>query len=381
MAAAEGPNARRYNDAVSELPQFFGNSKDTMSAQTMIDRVETARLALGWEQKETFNFFRVALQDNAQDWITMTKNLDPAYTESWTWISKEFKIYYGETIDESKIYLICKQLAMKPDENVRDYMIRFSKLWTEISDMVPAGAIVVPADEAERTVDYCTTLYAQGARNREMGIQKLFFVAGLPHKILTKVVQKNIPTTMEAYKEAVKVANWQETPAKKNGGNGIAAAAETQEEEETDEQFVNQIRNGSGPNRGAPYGASRGFNGRGRSLSRGRGGPANRGSGRGGSAGPSSHFQNGNGGENGNGNGNGNYNSFEPKPKCKFCSKEGHNQEKCFKRINANAPCINKNGAKYWPNTNRQQAPIPEGKEGEENQQGAVYNRSENLFQ
>jgi hypothetical protein len=369
--AAENPNVRRYNDQVSDLPHYFGSAKDTMSAQTLIDRVETAKGALGWSEVQAYQFFKNTLQENAQDWVKMIKLIDPGYTATWAWISTQFKKHYGDTIDETKVYLMCKDLAMKTDENPRDFMIRFAKSWGQITDILTPGAIVVPAVEAERTVDYCTDLYAKGRMDALTGMQKLFYVSGLPHKLLTAVVQKKPPTTLAAFNEAVTIHALKQDPAK-NGKTGVHAV-QNEEEDETDEQFVNQIRNGS--NRG------RGFNGRGRSLSRGgRGGPAGRG--RGGSAGPAAQPPNPNAGPGYQyGNGNGNQNSFEPKPKCKYCNIEGHNQEKCYKRIAANAPCVNKNGAKYWPNS-RQQAPIKEEREaGEENQLGAVYNRSENLFQ
>jgi hypothetical protein len=365
---AEEPNVRRYNDQVSELPHFFGTPKDTMTAATMVDRTDAARLALGWSPEITYNFFSVALQDNAQKWIKCIELINPEFVKTWTWIKPQFLKTFGETINESKVFLMCKELSMKPDENPRDFMIRFSELWVKITDMVPAQVINVPVDPALRTVDYCTGLYAQGSKNKQDGLMKLFYVAGLPHKLLTKVIQKNLPTTLDAYNEAVKLHSLDETPSKNGNGVNIIDWEAEKDTMESDEDFtnqINQIRTGGISGRGNNQG--RGYF-RGRSQTRGRGGPA-RGGQRGGSAGGnfsggnfSGGQQNGNNGNNGNQNGN-NF-SFEPRPKCKFCQKEGHKQDKCYSRINQNKPCIRADGSQYWPTQRpQQQAPIREGQE------------------
>jgi hypothetical protein len=364
---AEEANLRRYNDQVSELPQFFGSSKDTMTATTMVDKVETARAALTWTPEQTFNFFRVALQDNAQDWIKATKLIDPAYTETWVWIKPRFIKAFDTTMDESKVFLICKELAMKDNENPRDFMIRFMKLWTKLVDMIPPGNIDVPADGALRTVDYCTGLYTKGAAHNRDSLQRMFFVGGLPHKLMASVIQKNIPTTFEAYTEAVRIWGLREDPGKKNGngnGNGVHAV-DRDDDLESDENFVNQIRTGGNSNRGNNN-SGRGFNNRGRSFSRGRGGQ-NRG-GRGGSSGPSLG-QNGNSGSQNQNNSsatNKNNQGYQ-RPKCFYCKNLGHRQETCYTRINDNKPCTRQDGSTFWP---KQQAPINEG--GEEEVQGAI---------
>jgi hypothetical protein len=353
-----------------------------MTASVMVDRVNTASQALGWDEEQTFKFFAVALQDNAQKWIKMEKLTNPDYAENWEWIQKEFLVAFGDTIDESKILLLCKELSMKPDENPRDFMIRYCDLWTKMTTLVNKQVIDIPAAAAERTVDYCRGLYNQGFNHNQAMFQRMFFVAGLPHKLLTKVVQKDIPTIREAYTESVRIHGLEQDPAKlKNGnGNGIHAA-EAEEDLETDEQFINQIR--SNPNtyrgRGNQNNSGRGGNFRGRSMSRGnRGGQFNRGAPRGASSGPAFSDRNTQSGQGQTGQSQGNQGfSFEPRPKCKYCKKEGHVQDKCYSRIRDNAPCTTRSGATYWPNQ-QQQAPIRESEE--EQVQGAIGSRP-SLFQ
>jgi hypothetical protein len=53
-------------------------------------------------------------------------------------------------------------------------------------------------------------------------------------------------------------------------------------------------------------------------------------------------------------------NSNRNKMTCIFCRKQGHRQEECRKRINANQPCLDSNGKNFWPkvNTTENGAPV-----------------------
>jgi hypothetical protein len=53
-------------------------------------------------------------------------------------------------------------------------------------------------------------------------------------------------------------------------------------------------------------------------------------------------------------------NSNRNKMTCIFCRKQGHKQEDCRKRINANQPCLDLSGKPFWPkiNTTENGAPI-----------------------
>ncbi len=53
-------------------------------------------------------------------------------------------------------------------------------------------------------------------------------------------------------------------------------------------------------------------------------------------------------------------NSNKNKMTCIFCRKQGHRQEECRKRINANQPCLDMSGKPFWPkiNTTENSAPI-----------------------
>ena len=64
--------------------------------------------------------------------------------------------------------------------------------------------INVPAAEV-MTVAVCQGLYAQGFSNAQMEFQRIMFVSILDMPLLTKVVQKDIPTFVEAMDVATKI--------------------------------------------------------------------------------------------------------------------------------------------------------------------------------
>ncbi len=59
---AEQPKQWRWNDQVSDLPAFYGNEKNTLSAESIVLRTEAAALALGWNDKATFKNFSLTLR-------------------------------------------------------------------------------------------------------------------------------------------------------------------------------------------------------------------------------------------------------------------------------------------------------------------------------
>jgi hypothetical protein len=65
---AEQPNQRQWNNNISELPAFYGNDKDTISADSLLLRVEGPATALGLDNKAIFNNFSLCLRADAKGW-------------------------------------------------------------------------------------------------------------------------------------------------------------------------------------------------------------------------------------------------------------------------------------------------------------------------
>ena len=373
---AEQPNQRRWNDSVSDLPAFHGNEKDTITAESITTRVEAAAEALTWDDAATFNNFSLAMRSNAEKWLTLQADIRPDFAKSWIYIKPLFREAFGSKMDESKVFLTIKELGHKPTELVRDYAIRFNENYRTIKTLMKPKIINIPANEADRTVAVCQNIYAQGFADAQMEVQKILFVATLDMPLLKKVVQKEIPTFVDAMEIATKI---QGLTMKPNGNGGVVHRIQEDNCESTDAEFVNQIQQGYSNNRGN----NRGRGNRGQS----RGNRGNRG-----------HFSGGyynNKGNNGNNGNNGNGTTSKSKEsakvdlntkiKCLFCKIIGHHQDECRKRIEAGKPCQAASGKEYFPKS--KQYPVTEeeldadmGQSGE--YQSAIReNKSEYLFQ
>ena len=82
-------------------------------------------------------------------------------------------------MDKSKVFLSLRDLGHKPMELVRDFAIRFNESWRTIKGLMKPKVINLPAAEANRTVDVCQGLYAQGFSDAQMEFQMIMFVSTL----------------------------------------------------------------------------------------------------------------------------------------------------------------------------------------------------------
>jgi hypothetical protein len=322
QAAAQQAANRRLNETISDLPKFYGTSKDTISAENLIDRVDSSVHALGWTPAMAFEFFRMALHSDAEEWIKCIRETSINYEATWDFIKPLFKARFGKKMDVAKCNTILENIKQQPDEHPVKFAARLNSAFSQLRELIPKGTIFnLPANAADRTDEVCERIHHDAIRHTHLQYLKYFFIAGLKSTLMQPVATKDPATFTEAYDEASRVYEL----TKKNG-NGTHAISE----EEKDDNSINQIRgNGSqNPYRGN-YRGGRGNRGRGAP----RGGPT-----RGG-------FNNGyprpSGGDNQTQNQN--------KPTCWFCGILGHRQDDCRKRIKENKPCVGPNGTTYWP--------------------------------
>jgi len=92
---AEQPNKRRWNDSVSDLPVFHGNDKDTITAESIVSRVDTAARTLKWDDEQTYNNFSLAMRSNAEKWLTLQADIRGRdFLKSWQYIKPLFREAY-----------------------------------------------------------------------------------------------------------------------------------------------------------------------------------------------------------------------------------------------------------------------------------------------
>ena len=346
QAAAQAAANRRLNDTISDLPKFYGTAKDTISAENLIDRIDSSILALGWTQGMAFEFFRMALHSEAEEWIKLVRETNANYEGTWEFIKPLFKSRFGKRMDVAKVGTVLENLKMATVEVPMKFAARMNSSFSQLREMIPRGQIVnIPQDPANRTDAVCEGIHDNAIRYLHLQYLKYFYIAGLPKYIMQLVATKDPATFTEAHDEASRIYEL-------NKVNGEAAHAVTQQPEDG----VSQIRNGNGTQN--PYRGN--FRGRG---PRGRGAP------RGGQPGRGGYN---NGGQNKpSGGDNQTHNQGKP-PTCWFCNIPGHRQEDCRKRIREGKPCVGLNGSTYWPKP--KQSPIDEEKQegGESETQGAI---------
>ena len=344
QAAAQAAANRRLNETISDLPKFYGTAKDTVSAENLADRIDSSIATLAWTQPMAYNYFKMALHSDAENWLKMVKETEDGYAETWDFIKPLFKARFGKKMDVAKIGQVLDNLKMDPNEHVDSFAAKLNTNFSQLRDIIPPGEVVnVPANRDDRTDAVCAGIHNNAVRHTHLQYLKYFFIAGLPKAIMQLVATKDPATFSEARKEAVKIQDL----TKSKSDQGCSSI-------ENDDS-VNQIQGNGTQN---PYrGNYRGRGGRGRGASRGA--PTGRG---------------GYNGNNGNGNGNGqpkgdNQQQNGTKPTCWWCNIYGHRQEDCRKRIKANAPCKGLNGSTYWPKNKA--SPVQEEEEDKE-VQGAV---------
>jgi len=347
QAAAQAAANRRLNETISDLPKFYGTAKDTVSAENLIDRIDASIATLAWTQVMAYNYFKMALHSDAENWLKLIKDTEDGFQEQWDFIKPLFKARFGKKMDVAKVGQVLDNLKMDPAEHVDQFAAKMNTNFSQLRELIPRGEVVnVPAALEERTDAVCAGIHNNAIRHTHLQYLKYFFIAGLPKAIMQLVASKDPATFSEARKEAVKIQDL----TKSKNEQGCSAV--------DNDESVNQIQGNGTQN---PYrGNYRGRGGRGRGASRGA--PSGRG---------------GYNGNNGNGNGNmqskgDNQHQNGTKPTCWWCNVYGHRQEDCRNRIKANAPCKGLNGSTYWPK--QKASPIGGGdeEEGQQEVQGAV---------
>ena len=343
QAAAQAAANRRLTETISDLPKFYGNAKDTVSAENLSDRIDASITTLAWTQPMAYNYFKMALHSNAETWLKLMKETEDGFLEQWDVVKPLFKKRFGKKMDVAKIGQVLDNLKMDPNEHVSEFAAKLNTNFSQLRDIIPNGEVVgVPADIGDRTDAVCAGIHNNAVRYTHLQYLKYFFIAGLPKAIMQLVASKDPVTFSEAHNEAVKIQDLTKT----KGEPGCSAVE--------DEDFVAQIQGNGSQN---PYRGN--YRGRG---GRGRGAPRGASTGRGG--------YNGNNG-NGNGQSKGdNQQQNGTKPTCWWCNIYGHRQEDCRKRIQAKAPCKGLNGTTYWPK--QKQSPVREEGEDDKEVQGAV---------
>jgi len=116
---------------VFKIPEFFGEkTKDTVTAQEFILRIDECQISNDWNDTTTFANFRLCLRGEAEEWLSSTvRHLKlTAAQKTWTRIRPLFKREFATTTDDKLIVDGLANLAHRQGENPRKFFSRLEKL-------------------------------------------------------------------------------------------------------------------------------------------------------------------------------------------------------------------------------------------------------------
>ena len=293
----------------TDLPLFYGvPGKDTVSAKTLVDRLQVTAGIAGWNDKRTAEAFYLLLRDEALIWWKTIK-LRGIDQESFTAIKPAFLKYYEPKLTATTSCQNLVDLHQKSGEPVHRYFLRIHDALDKFSESRPPLAAVAHVPAAPIVANDLVEAKKEGALEQEMFMRLQLFIAGLQDRIRVKVMEANKATLGETVDFAIELEriSQRSEPRRLNaigeedGGEEGPASPEDWDDDEL--AAINAIRFKKGK---APYhrsGPRPGFK---------KEGPAANGS-----------------------------------PKCRYCKKPGHLQKVCRSRIRDKAPMVDQDGKPY----------------------------------
>ena len=315
----------------AKLPIFYGEpNKDTITAQYLIQRIESLTATNHWSPDDAYHHFSLALQGSAQEWIRMVQGEFDNAEKTWTYIEPLFRKEFSTIEDDTALLDQLSNLQKRPNERIRDYASRIHRIKELMQrSNTEVAPITAPADAGGMYTQAEVLAYGNKVTDSLFKYFSLqLFKVGLPAEV-RKVMHQQKPTSLN---KAIDIAREQEVT--KDKPKSIMAVEEDQElnVEAIQPQFrpqrnqaqtyaprqtnfwrqQNQQQNLTPRSQPVQQQQQRQFNPQ-QQQQRPR--PSNTNS----------------------------------KQICLFCRIPGHHQEDCRKRIAANAPCYSASGKPYFP--------------------------------
>jgi len=316
----------------TKLPEFWGQKeKDSISAHEFVKRVDRMASANNWTDKVAFDNVGIALKGEANVWLDSQITLKhiEGDRERWSIIRPYFKEEFATESDDKLILDGLAHMQQKPTENVRTFFGRLNKVNRVIVDayhgytLTPANP---PVDAAGNISNADFLAYKQALIQNvtEFYLLNQFRAALLPE--LRRVINLQPMETLDL-DTAVRLATI-ELRSKEEAKVTSRINPVQQPEEEDAVEAVTQARQ----RKFVPQNQRNKFQQQQRQAPR----PQQQ------SSRNNQQWRPTNPGNNANRN----------NKNCSFCRRQGHRQEECRQRMNANQPCIDANGKTFWPKIN-----------------------------
>ena len=298
-AAAAGPGEAEHLRQITQIPLFYGRpDKDSLTAGMLIERVEAAAEAAGWNNQRKLSAFFLVLRDKALVWHKSLK-LDRFNLRDWDVVRGQFIEDYEPQFTARTHCTNFGELTQRPGETPLNFYGRIVVVMERIEEDRPAHIDVVEIEGGHQGSKL--EGYVQGLAH----VRHLLFVSGLRDEIRVKVMEAHKATIRESLKIATDAELFLRDKKKAATVSAVskAEAVPEEEEEEGEEDFndeeiaaINAIRTRQGK---PPF--KRRF-------------PARR---------------------------------MKGDLKCRYCKKTGHMQRECRSRIRNNGAMVDASGKPF----------------------------------
>ena len=128
-----------HGNGHEKLPLYHGTSADTMPAKTWIERVYRTGVSNNWSENQTLNYAINALRDEAINWYESDKIRDGL--DNWTNFRIKFTKLFHKTSTENSMAHI-KRLVVKRQQNetILAFYNRVCREMDAINDLIPESA-------------------------------------------------------------------------------------------------------------------------------------------------------------------------------------------------------------------------------------------------
>ena len=193
-AAAIAQGLRLHDDVrrSTQLPCFFGFDKEnTVSANTLVDRVEAAAAIAGWDDARKCREFFLVLRREASLWWESLRHLDFNRNTEWARVKERFLKSYAARFTARTNCLNLLKLSQAPGERVQMYFLRLDETFKRMNENRPAEAFDVrePALAAAQNKDRDARIKLEGLKDQEKFFLTQMFIAGLRENLRQKVME------------------------------------------------------------------------------------------------------------------------------------------------------------------------------------------------
>jgi hypothetical protein len=326
----------------TKLPEFWGQKeKDSISAHEFVKRVDRMASANNWTDKVAFDNVGIALKGEANVWLDSQITLKhiEGDRERWSIIRPYFKEEFATESDDKLLLDGLAHMQQKSTENVRSFFGRLNKVNRVIVDAYHAYTLTPanpPVDAAGNISNADFLAYKQALIQNvtEFYLLNQFRAALLPE--LRRVINLQPMETLDL-DTAVRLATIELRSKEEAKATSRINPVQQPEEEEDAVEAVAQPRQ----KKFFPQTQRNKFQQQQRQAPR----PQQQNN----SSRNNQQWRPTNPGNNSNRN----------NKNCSFCRRQGHRQEECRQRMNANQPCIDSNGKTFWPKINTTDAGAP----------------------